>query len=366
MNKWVKVVLTGGPCGGKTTALSYLREHFMALGYQVVLLPELASFFSSAGIPIPAHNPALLDHFETELFLAQIALEDSMDRMLATSEKPVLMLLDRGCMDVKAYVSPECWAKIVAENGESEVQLRDFRYNAVLHLTTAAIGAAAFYSSEGNRHRYENPEQAAALDKRLLAAWIGHPHLRVIDNRSDFKSKMERVVRLVAECLGIPHPVEYERKFLVESFHFPADCDHTALDIVQDYLLDQEGVEARVRRRGQDGRYLYFHTLKTPNPDGSRTEIERLISDREYESLLRFRDPLRNTIHKTRYCFVYQSHYMELDVFHETLDGMRMLEVELSNHTESYALPPFIQVGKEVTEDLNYRNARLAMARSMG
>ena len=41
-----RIVLTGGPCAGKTTALAKIVEHFSNLGYQVFTLPEVPT-----GIP---------------------------------------------------------------------------------------------------------------------------------------------------------------------------------------------------------------------------------------------------------------------------------------------------------------------------
>ena len=43
-----KFVLTGGPCGGKTTALARLREFFEERGFRVVCLPGLEPHASSA------------------------------------------------------------------------------------------------------------------------------------------------------------------------------------------------------------------------------------------------------------------------------------------------------------------------------
>ena len=34
-----KIVLTGGPCAGKTTALVKVIEHFSSLGYKVFTIP---------------------------------------------------------------------------------------------------------------------------------------------------------------------------------------------------------------------------------------------------------------------------------------------------------------------------------------
>ena len=44
-----RIVLTGGPCAGKTTALAKIVEHFSNLGYQVFTLPEVPTMFTAAG-----------------------------------------------------------------------------------------------------------------------------------------------------------------------------------------------------------------------------------------------------------------------------------------------------------------------------
>lgn len=62
------------------------------------------------------------------------------------------------------------------------VQLRDKRYNAVIHLVTAADGAETFYSTETNTTRLETLEEARELDVKLQRAWVGHPKLMIFDN----------------------------------------------------------------------------------------------------------------------------------------------------------------------------------------
>ena len=54
-----------------------------------------------------------------------------------------------------------------------EVTIRDARYNAVLHMTTAADGAEGFYTSENNPSRMEGVEEAKILDKKIREAWLG-------------------------------------------------------------------------------------------------------------------------------------------------------------------------------------------------
>jgi hypothetical protein len=48
------VVLTGGPCGGKSTALATLTKHLRAQGYEVYCVPEIPTLVFTG-----AHPPAL-------------------------------------------------------------------------------------------------------------------------------------------------------------------------------------------------------------------------------------------------------------------------------------------------------------------
>lgn len=62
--------------------------------------------------------------------------------------------------------------------------MRDRRYDAVVHLVTAADGVPEFYTCENNAARYENDlVDAIELDKKLINSWVGHPHFSIIDNK---------------------------------------------------------------------------------------------------------------------------------------------------------------------------------------
>lgn len=63
--------------------------------------------------------------------------------------------------------------------------MREKRYDAVLHMVTAADGADKYYTLE-NKARYEKDLDIAKLvDKNLQTAWSGHPHLYIIGNEGD-------------------------------------------------------------------------------------------------------------------------------------------------------------------------------------
>lgn len=85
----------------------------------------------------------------------QMALEDLFSDMAKNEAKPSVILCDRGLMDGSAYVGEELWSAVLDEVGLSTMQLRDKRYDGVIHMVTAADGASSFYN-KGNEARYEN------------------------------------------------------------------------------------------------------------------------------------------------------------------------------------------------------------------
>lgn len=67
----------------------------------------------------------------------------------------------------------------------------------MVHLTTAAIGAEAFYTRANNSARREGLEEARRLDAATQHAWVGHPYFHVLPNAGvlDFDDKMNRLIQ---------------------------------------------------------------------------------------------------------------------------------------------------------------------------
>ena len=45
-----KIVITGGPCAGKATAMSWIQSNFTKLGYTVLFVPETATELITGGV----------------------------------------------------------------------------------------------------------------------------------------------------------------------------------------------------------------------------------------------------------------------------------------------------------------------------
>ena len=355
-----KIVITGGPCAGKTTAMSWIQSNFTKMGYTVLFVPETATELITGGVA-PWTCGSNVDYQKCQTML-QLEKEKIFAQGAATMPaQKVLIVCDRGAMDNKAYMTDLDFACVLEFLGRNEVELRD-NYDAVFHLVTAAKGAEKFYTTANNTARTETLEQAAALDDKLIAAWTGHPHLRVIDNATDFEDKLKRLVAEIAAFLGEPEPYEIERKFLIE---YPdiAELDKLPncqrVEIIQTYLTSPEGEESRVRQRGVDGNYIYFQTIKKKVTDLKRVEVERRLSKDDYLRLLMDASPNFRPIRKTRYCLTYENQYFEIDVYPFWKDKA-IMEIELANENTEIRFPAQIKVIKEVTEDETYKNASLA------
>lgn len=355
-----KIVITGGPCAGKTTAMSWIQNYFTKLGYRVLFVPETATELITGGVA-PWTCGANTDYQKCQMKL-QIEKEKIFSQAAATmpAEK-ILIVCDRGTLDNKAYMTDLEFACVLEALDCNLVELRD-HYDAVFHLVTAAKGAEQFYTTANNTARTETPEQAAALDDKLIAAWTGHPHLRIIDNATDFESKLKRLISEISSFLGEPEPFEIERKFLIEYPDLAAleklpNCQR--VEIIQTYLIAPEGEETRVRQRGIDGNYIYIQTTKRKTSELKRVEVERRLTKDEYLRLLMEADPNCRPIRKTRYCLTHGNQYFEIDVY-PFWDHQAIMELELNSEEEEIHFPDQIKVIREVTDDSSYKNASLA------
>lgn len=190
-NKIKRIVLTGGPCAGKTSALTKINENFSSLGYLVFTLPEVATLFNQAGVDFLSTDKKYFYSSEKALLKLQIQLENSFAEIAAASSKPVLIMYDRGIMDISVYLKDEDWQSLLAELELTIEHVRDERYDAIIHMCTAAKGAEQFYSKDSNKSRTEGIEKAKLLDDKLIQAWNGHANMSIITNDGSFENKQD-------------------------------------------------------------------------------------------------------------------------------------------------------------------------------
>ena len=355
-----KIVLTGGPCAGKTTALNWINNYFSQRGYTVLTVPETATELISNGV-----SPwSCSSSFDFQMFLLKLQKTKEKvfeDAALTMDKEKILIVCDRGVLDAKAYIKELEFKKMLKEFKTNETKERD-SYDAVFHLVTAAKGKEEYYTTENNKARTEGIDEAITADDKVISAWTGHPHFRVIDNSTEFDKKLERLIKEIAIFLGEPEPYEIERKYLIEypdikKLENMSNCQK--IDIIQTYLKSNNDKERRVRARGIDGDYLYYLTEKKEISKLKRVELERKLTQDEYIKYLMDADQKLHPIRKTRYCLTENNQYFEIDIYPEW-KNQAIMEIELNDENQKVNIPKFINIVKEVTNDDSYKNYEMA------
>lgn len=367
MNSIKRIVLTGGPCAGKTTALVRVTEYFSNLGYKVFTVPEVPTMVTQAGWNYLTDNKDFYYEGELVILELQLALEDKIMRMAQTvaDDQPCVIICDRGTMDISAYISEEMWEDLASRTGNTTAQLSQ-RYDAVLHLVTAADGAEQYYTTANNAQRYEQANEeglniARTLDRKVLDAWSKHPHFRVIDNNEDFDRKLDRVLEEISQVLELPLPVKDECKYIVEVCGELPDSIES--EIIQTYLVADPGCEVRLRRKTVNGQTLNIMTSTRYPSSDKKLITERQVTNSLYESMLQQADPYRDTICKHRRSFIWQGHYYELDTYDGQLAGLMILETKGGLCHDEVCIPPFLKVVENITGNSKYYNHNLALKR---
>jgi CYTH domain-containing protein/predicted ATPase len=359
-----KIVLTGGPCAGKTTALVKITEYFSGFGYKVFNVPEVPTIYSTAGWNYLTPNRDLYYQGERAILETQLAFEDQFMRLAEVCTKPVLIVCDRGTMDISAYITPKEWDEITAMAGTSTNALLE-RYDAVLHLVSAADGAEQYYTTATNATRYEQANEeglriARELDKKVIRAWTGHPHLRVINNHDDFQNKLNRVLNEISKVVGLPQPPHDERVYRVEIVgDIPESSDSM---ITQTYLVAEPGCEIRLRRREwSGGKVVILHRSKKRISETEVIETERKVDNNLYEQMLQQADPYRQTIVKRRQSFIWKGQFFQIDTFLSPVTNIVIMETKGVGEQETINFPPFVKVLEDVTGNQTYYNYNIAL-----
>lgn len=154
-----EIVLTGGSCAGKTTALALLSRSLSDQGFHVLTVPETVTLMVGTGVrdlgEMARHGIEGICKFEREVYAIQRAFRNSYQGLARLfNGEPAVILYDRGELDNLAYHDHECIGRYAAEDGLSLGQIRD-SYTAVMHLVSAAEGAESAYFQSGNPARWD-------------------------------------------------------------------------------------------------------------------------------------------------------------------------------------------------------------------
>ncbi|MCB0369002.1 MAG: AAA family ATPase [Bdellovibrionales bacterium] len=190
MEKCCRVVLTGGPGGGKTTAADLYRRE---IGEDVVIVPEAATILYSGGFPRRG-DVGVRKATQRAIYCVQKNLEDAQSEFY----KSRILLCDRGTVDGAVYW-PGHHADFFSHVGTTLEDELD-RYDAVIFFETAAVGGISIEG--GNAARIETLAEALELDKKLKDLWSQHPRFVFIPHEVSFIKKINTGLKELAKLVA--------------------------------------------------------------------------------------------------------------------------------------------------------------------
>jgi CYTH domain-containing protein/predicted ATPase len=346
-----ELVLSGGPCAGKSSCLPALTEFLRDRGWQTIIAPEIASMVMDGGFSLSGHKGVHYSAVAVALIEFQSNRRESYRALAHASGQDTIILYDRGECDAAAYIGEELFSKIAARSLSQYAQ----SYDGILLLHSLAFDQPEQYAAlmHSNPHRSENAEKAALLDKQTFQAWLGG-HCASVANSSDWEAKQRQVCSEAARLLGIPERLEIERKWVLEAAPKLPDTARLSVEIEQKYLEGEW--EERIRKRSDKWGTVYVRTQKTEVSPGVREEEEWMATEAEWNRAQML--PGTQAILKTRTILADEGRIWEVDEFHSP-PGLWIVEVELASLEEELTLPSWLK-GREVTKDKTFSNRQLA------
>ncbi len=151
---------------------------------------------------------------------------------------------------------------------------------------------------------------------------------------------------------------EFERKFLLP--YLPLEITSGIRDGKFDFEEIEQGYlpkSIRIRKSvSTDGKISYFLTRKNkiPNTHGiSNFEDTKSISEEEYIELSAQIEG--EMVQKTRYFVPIENNILEINVFHDRLEGQILGEVEFESMEEALVFQKPEWIGREVTNEISNR-----------
>lgn len=192
-----RVMITGGPCAGKTTVLEALSKEY---GGQLLVMPEVPTILLSNGFPRPGSDVSFSDGWFESFQRAVLPLQENMEDqyIVMSQEKGIpLVVFDRGLIDGAAYFPAGIEAYLSTFNLSREVAYQ--RYDIVIYLESVAVCNPVLYDGlkATNPIRYETLDEAKDRDLALRQVWSSHPQFHLISGENGIDEVVTHALELI-------------------------------------------------------------------------------------------------------------------------------------------------------------------------
>ena len=152
--------------------------------------------------------------------------------------------------------------------------------------------------------------------------------------------------------------MEIERKFFVKDINSLDLSKYHHKTIVQDYLYVDKFTAIRKRKISENNISKYTYTVKTAKVGISVNEIEKDITEDEYNNLSL--NSNYNTIEKERYLIPFDKYNIELDIFKGIYKGIIFAEIEFPSEALAFNIKLPNWFGPELSSKVT--NSQMAIS----
>jgi len=188
-----KIVLTGGPCSGKSTIIETIKKERP----DVHCVPEMATVVINHFGIIPSKEVLQNRQLQRAIYRAQKIFEAT-SIQFAVSKGKKAILFDRGCPDGVAYFPG---GKIEFQEFFNTNMKNEYaQYDFVLCMD---MPSRKIYNLKKTKNpaRMETYEQARELGEKIIKAWDAHPNFFMISNTSKWQDKQNYVQKLIKKLI---------------------------------------------------------------------------------------------------------------------------------------------------------------------
>ncbi len=354
--KILNIVITGGPCGGKTTALDELTKLLRSYGYTVYLVNETATELITDGIRPFGDNALPLKDFQEILLDAQLSKESV--RREAAKRCPndkVAIIYDRGVLDNRAYIDNKTFQGFLKKRNISESDILS-SYDVVIHLVTAAIGKEEFYTTLNNTARTETVKEAQKVDNKTKQTWKNHPNLAIISNDTLFDEKITKAKNVIRTYLGEKEVIRKER-YLVDINSLDLDEFKNKYEVIEElieeFVDNYDIIHDNMYSKSTINGSSYYTCTSNEYDFKYPATICRPITKTEYE--LALSKIKGDVIKKIRYNFIDNGERFRLDIYSLGSKYFVILERDVSIVNKK-DMPEGIKIIMDITNKRDYND----------
>lgn len=348
--KIFKIVLTGGPCAGKTTAVEQIKKELKEKNIPCIVWNEVATELINSGIKPWEWEPFEFQSFVLEKCMLNEEISSHYKVKNEDKEGIVVILFDRAIYDNMAYLNESSeFFKLLRFHGLDPMKTLD-SYDLVIDMLSLATCKPIDYNIINNLARTETPEEACEKDLKTSQAWANHRNLKIMSSVVSEAEEIEMIKKTIYDFIDGKYEDKVTR-FLVDSENsdLSAYNNYIAIDTDSFYLDTCDDSKCKVSQNRCNGVSYTLEIYKDVDDRRIKT-TSTIISEEYYNDLLYTYNSLGEEIAK-EIGFVYERNLCKL-----IFDGNNViLEIHSNNVNDDIKIPNNINVIREInSNEMNF------------